>query len=103
VNPFPPIRELPSNDDDELRRLVKVCGRLRSQRAALLAEIGRRRATMPEGAEGAIERGQRGSRAEARRRVSKAKALDGLPRTRSALEQGDISEEHADTILSAAG
>ncbi len=107
MNPFPPIGELPSKDDDELRRLVKVCGRLRSQIAAfeagLLAEISRRRATMPEGPEGAIERNQRGSRAAARRRVRKAKALEELPRTRSALEQGDITEEHADTIVSASG
>jgi hypothetical protein len=107
VNPFPPINALPSKDDDELRRLVKVCGRLRSQlvafEAGLLTEIGRRRATMPEGAEGAVAQGQRGSRATARRRARKAKALDALPRTRSALERGDISEEHADTLVSAAG
>ncbi len=106
MNPFPPIGELPSQDADELRRLVRVCGRLRSQLAAfeagLLAEISRRTATMPEGAEGAVARGQRGSRAAARRRTRTAKALDALPATRTALEQGDISEEHADTLVSAA-
>jgi hypothetical protein len=107
VNPFPPISELPSQDDDELRRLVRVCGRLRSQlvafEAGLLAEISRRTATMPEGAEGAVARGQRGSRAAARRRARKARALDSLAATRSALERGDISEEHADTLVCAAG
>ena len=90
-------------DDDGLDLAVELCGQLRGMvstcEARFAEEIRRRRGAYA--AEETLRKRQRMSAKKAKRRAKTAHATANNPSLNDALESGDISEEHADTLADA--
>src|SRR4051812_47556603 len=93
---------------EELLRGIGSAEELRSWIAAREGRFTRALAALPadpaspaRDTAGELERKQKVSRGRARARAERAKQLEGLPGTEAALEDGDITDAHADVMARA--
>jgi hypothetical protein len=111
-SPVSVVRSLGRDPDrlttGELRAALSVAATLRGwlagRESRLIRELDRRAKDSSDPAKdtaGQVGRGQNLDPGQAKRKTRTAKELDALPETQAALEQGEISEAHADALADA--